>query len=225
MADVIKVHKQRLSNQVYDIVKEMIANHRFEPGARLNVEQIAKEVGASRTPVWEAVHRLMQEGLLENIPNRGVFMVSLTPAKALELYMVREVLEGLAARLAIENADDKVIKKMVKCLKDQEKVIGKGDLVGYSRSDFDFHALVYEASGNKTLQEMLEEIKNKMRPISMHIQPILSDLYDDHVKILDAFRERDREKAEKAFLDHNRQMIRKIQESMVEKDWSAAKAE
>ncbi len=223
MADVMKVHKQRLSNQVYDIVKEMIANHRFEPGTRLNVEQIAKEVGASRTPVWEAVHRLIQEGLLENIPNRGVFMVSLTPVTARELYTVREVLEGLAARLAIENTDERLIRKMTKILKEQDKVIRRGDLVGYSKSDFDFHALVYEASGNRTLQEMLEEIKNKMRPISMHIQPILSELYADHLKILEAFKDRDREKAEKAFLDHNRQMIRKIEESATEKEWSAAK--
>lgn len=112
---------------------------------------------------------------------------------------------------------------MTKILKEQDKVIRRGDLVGYSKSDFDFHALVYEASGNRTLQEMLEEIKNKMRPISMHIQPILSELYADHLKILEAFKDRDREKAEKAFLDHNRQMIRKIEESATEKEWSAAK--
>ena len=62
---MMKVSKERLSNQVYTILKEMIADYRFNPGARINVEQIAKEVGASRTPVWEAVHRLVQEGLLE----------------------------------------------------------------------------------------------------------------------------------------------------------------
>ena len=55
---MMKVSRQRLSNQVYDILKDMIANHRFNPGTRINVEQITKEVGASRTPVWEAVHRL-----------------------------------------------------------------------------------------------------------------------------------------------------------------------
>ena len=70
-----KVTKEYLSNQNDANSEDMIANQRFGPGVRVNVEQIAKEVGASRTPVWEAMHRLIQEGLLENLPNRGVFMV------------------------------------------------------------------------------------------------------------------------------------------------------
>jgi DNA-binding GntR family transcriptional regulator len=214
-----KVSRQRLSNQVYVIIKDMIANHRFTPGTRINVEQIAKEVGASRTPVWEAVHRLMQEGLLENIPNRGVFMAYLTPTVAIELYTVRGVLEGLAARLAIKNMDDKLIRKMRKILEEQRKVIEKEDLVGYSRLDYDFHALVYEASGNRTLQEMLEAIKSKMRPIAMYINPILSSLYHDHVEIVDAFKAKDPTLVEAAFRNHNLQMIEQIQRSKDTDDW------
>jgi len=219
---MIKVTKDRLSNQVYTILKGMIANYRFNPGTRVNVEQIAKEVGASRTPVWEAVHRLVQEGLLENIPNRGVFMCALTPKQAIELYTVRESLEALAARLAIQSIDEKTLEKMKKCLEQQYKVVQKEDLVSYSRLDFDFHALVYEASGNRTLQEMLETIKNKMRPIAMHITPILSSLYHDHVEILEAFEEKNPDKAEAAFRKHNHQMIVQIQSSMETDDWKEA---
>ena len=219
---MIKVSKERLSNQVYTILKGMIADHRFNPGTRVNVEQIAKEVGASRTPVWEAVHRLVQEGLLENIPNRGVFMCALTPGQAIELYTVRESLEALAARLAIQNMDEKTIRKMKKCLEDQYEVVRKEDLVSYSRLDYDFHAMVYEASGNRTLQEMLEAIKNKMRPIAMHITPILSSLYHDHVEILEAFQEKNPDKAEAAFRKHNHQMIVQIQASMKTDEWKEA---
>src|ERR1035437_1954642 len=216
---MVKVNKERLSNQVYTILKGVIADHRFTPGMRVNVEQIAKEVGASRTPVWEAVHRLIQEGLLENIPNRGVFMSSLTPKQAIELYTVREILEGFAARLAISNVDEKTIKKMTKCLDEQYKVVQKEDLVSYSKLDYDFHAIVYEASGNRTLQEMLETIKNKMRPIAMRIGPILSNLYDDHVEILEAFKEKNPDRAEAAFRKHNLQMIARIKSSMEADVW------
>ena len=111
-AMMIRLNRERLSMQVYTILKGMIADYRFNPGTRVNVEQIAKEVGVSRTPVWEAVHRLVQEGLLENIPNRGVFMSALSPKQAIELYTVRETLEALAARLAIQNIDEKTIQKM-----------------------------------------------------------------------------------------------------------------
>ena len=75
---VAKLQREKLSNQIYTVLKEMIADHRFQPGARLNIESIARELDVSRTPVWEAVRRLEQEGLVENIPNRGVFMSSLT---------------------------------------------------------------------------------------------------------------------------------------------------
>ncbi|MCX7966073.1 MAG: GntR family transcriptional regulator [Syntrophorhabdaceae bacterium] len=215
----MKVNKQRLSNQVYDILKNMILNHRFSPGARINVEQIAKEVGASRTPVWEAVHRLMQEGLLENIPNKGVFMAVLTPKAAIEMYTVRQALEGLAAKLAAQNANEKAIKKMKACLDKQAKAVEKEDLIAYSKLDFEFHAIIYELSGNQTLQEMLEAIKNKMRPIAMMINPILPELYKHHLRILEAIKNKDSHEAEAAFIEHNQRMIDQIKISSQNETW------
>lgn len=217
---MVKVSRERLSNQVYLILKEMIANYRFKPGTRINIEQLTKELGTSRTPVWEAVHRLIQEGLLTTIPNRGVFMVELTPKTSLELYTVREALEGLAARLAVQNIDDRLLKKMKKNLEEQSRVVQKKDLVGYSRLDFDFHAMVYEACGNTILQEMLETIKSKMRPIAMHIDPVLLQLYDEHLEIFDALRKHDPQKAERAFRVHNRHIIEQIKASLESNKWS-----
>ncbi|HLZ19278.1 MAG TPA: FCD domain-containing protein, partial [Smithellaceae bacterium] len=100
--------------------------------------------------------------------------------------------------------------------------VQKEDLVSYSRLDYDFHAMVYEASGNRTLQEMLETIKNKMRPIAMHITPILSSLYHDHVEILEAFQQKNPDKAEVAFRKHNNQMIAQIKNSMETDEWKEA---
>ena len=219
MIRTAKVSKQRLSNQVYDILKQMIADYRFNPGARINVEMIAKEVGASRTPVWEAVHRLIQEGLLENIPNRGVFMVTLKPEKAIELYEVRDALEGLAARLAAVNIDARTLRNMKKSVEEQAKVVEKEDVVGYSQLDYEFHALVYEASGNKTLQEMLEAVKSKMRPIALHINVVLTDLYQDHVDLLEALEKHDANRAEAAFTRHNSRMIELIEKSVGSDTW------
>lgn len=204
-----KIERKKLSNQVYGLLKEMIANHRFEPGNRINVEQITKELGVSRTPVWEAVGRLEQEDLVENIPNRGVFMAVLTPRKALDLYAVREVLEGMAAKLAAGRVDEKSLAQLEDCLRQQEQIVKSRDLKEYSKSDFKFHALIYQLSGNVYLQEMLETIKNKMRPIkfSLHVDPFLPYLYDQHVKLFEALRTGDAEKAEAVFREHNQYMI------------------
>ncbi len=209
-----KISRNVLSSKVYTAIKEMISNHRFQPGARLNVEKISKELEVSRTPVWEAVRRLQQEGLLENIPYRGVFMVEMTLERALELYQVREALEGLAARLAALNATEKIIEKMGETLESQMRVIEKGDLLGYSRTDFDFHSLIHKMCHNSALQEMLESLKAKMQPITMEVRPILPKLYEDHVEIIEAIRSRDPEKSERILRRHNRAVQIQIQKEI-----------
>ena len=209
-----KISRNVLSNKVYAAIKEMVANHRFQPGARLNVEKISKELEVSRTPVWEAVRRLQQEGLLQSIPYRGVFMVEMTLERALELFQVREALEGLAARLAALHAHEKILDKMREILENQIKVVEKGDLLGYSRTDFDFHGLIHKMSHNAVLQEMLESLKTKMRPITVELRPLLPRLYEDHLEIIDVIRSKDPEKSEKVLRRHNRVVQTQIQKEI-----------
>jgi DNA-binding GntR family transcriptional regulator len=212
-------HKEKLSDLAYQAIKEMIVDHRFQPGARINIEKLTKELGVSRTPVWEAVSRLEQEGLVKNVPNRGVYMIELTLADTLHLYQVREVLESLAARLAAERIDDETLARMSANLREQVEVVEAGDLMGYSRLDFDFHAAVYSASGNPYLQDTLEVIKNKMRPLAMRLQPILGDLHSDHVLLYEALLARDPVKAEEAFRGHNQFIVQHIRQAIAEGDW------
>ena len=207
MAKLVPVN---LSERAYFKIKKMISDYRFSPGSRLNVEQLARDLGTSRTPIWEAVRRLEQEGLAKNIPNRGVFLVELTHEAAIELYTVREVLEGMAARLAVERISDKALEKMEKQLQAQEKFVAAEDLVAYSKSDFDFHACIYAACGNAILREMLESIKDKVRPFKMRITPILTDLFNDHQMIVRAFRLRDPLLAEIAFREHNQRVLKQL---------------
>jgi len=219
METIAKIQRANLGDQVYNILKEMIANYRFVPGSYLNIEKLTRDLGVSRTPVWDAIRKLEQEGFLRNEPKKGVLILELTPETAIELYTVRELLEGLAVRLAVERIDDEILIDMAHCLKEQEKVIEKEDLVGYSRLDFDFHGFIYNSCNNKVLQEMLENIKNKSRPIAMLITPILPRLYHDHVEIYEALKQRDGEKAEKAIRDHCRNMLEKIKEDTKTGNW------
>lgn len=220
-----KIKRKKLSEEVYERLKEMIANLRFLPGARINVEQISKELGVSRTPVWEAVSRLEQENLVENIPNRGVFITVLTPEKAIDLYAVREVLEGMAGSLAATCIDERSLLGMERCLEKQKVAIETKDFLAYSKLDFEFHAAIYEACDNPYLQEMLQATKDKMRQISMHIQPIISRLYEDHMRILNALRARDPSGAEEAFRNHNRQMLELIKRESEAGRWQKLNSE
>ena len=186
-----KIKKEVMSSKVYAALKDMIADYRFKPGARVNVEKVSRELGVSRTPVWEAVRRLEQEGLVKNIPNRGVFMVEMTLETAYELFQVRGALERLVAKLAAENMDNRAFEKLSDCVEEQLKVIEKEDPIGYSRLDFEFHSIIYKASRIAVLQEVLESVRTKMQPVNMQIMPILPRLYQDHIQILEALRAKD----------------------------------
>ncbi len=209
-----KISKRVLSSKVYEALKEMIAQHRFRPGARVNVERLSKELDVSRTPVWEAVRRLEVEGLLKYIPYRGVFMVETTLQRALELYQVREALEGLAGRLAAQNANEKSLEKMARHLDGQARTINDGDLLGYSMSDFEFHSVIHKMSQNSVLQEMLDSLKAKMQPINMDVKAILPRLYHDHREVLEALRSGDPDAMEKILRRHNRVVQTQIKKEM-----------
>ena len=213
-AIMAKIKKEVMSSKIYTALKDMIADYRFKPGARVNVEKVSRELGVSRTPVWEAVRRLEQEGLLTNIPNRGVFMVEMTLEMAYELFQVRGALERLVGRLAAESMDNRTFEKLSDCVEEQMKVIEKEDPLGYSRLDFEFHSMIYKASRNRVLQEMLNSVRSKMQPVSMQIMPILPRLYQDHIRILEAMRAKDPDMAEKSFIRHNENILDQIKKDM-----------
>jgi DNA-binding GntR family transcriptional regulator len=206
-----RVVKTNLNSQVYDILKEMIADQRFNPESYINVEQLTHELGVSRTPIWEAIRRLEQEGIVVHTPHKGVKVRELTREMALELYMVREALECLAARLGASQATPAIIEKMETCLGRQELSVEREDPVAYSHADHEFHLLICEASGNKLLKEVLEGLRYKAFPLAFRLMPHLGEFLDFHREILGAFRLRDSHAAEETMGRHNRRMMEIVQ--------------
>ncbi len=206
--------KEKLSEQAYRILRDMITNCRFLPGSRLNIEQLARDMEISRTPLWEAVNRLIQEGLLVSVPNRGVFAADITPEDALEIYTVRESLEGLAARLAAGNIHPEAVARMERTLVSQYEMAEKQDLIGYSRYDFEFHDVIYELSQNRFLQEMLDFLRGRTRPTMMDFIPLLKASYEDHCAILETLKSGDGDRAEKTIRAHIRRICRQLKKNV-----------
>jgi DNA-binding GntR family transcriptional regulator len=98
--------QQQLTDRVHAALREAIASGRLPADARIKQEQIAAELGVSRTPVREALHLLEQEGLVRLIPRRGALVLGFTAADVRELYELRELLEPAAAALATARASD-----------------------------------------------------------------------------------------------------------------------
>jgi DNA-binding GntR family transcriptional regulator len=203
--------RTNLNSQIYQILKEMIADQRFNPGGSINVEQLTHELDVSRTPVWEAIRRLEQEGIVVHAPHKGVRVRELTREMALELYSVREALEATAARMGAGRATPQIITRMEKCLDKQTQIVKQEDSVAYSRSDYEFHLLIYEASGNSLLKEILEGLRYKALPLAFRISQQLGEFLGYHREILEAFRKKDGPGAEKAIRRHNQRMIELIE--------------
>jgi DNA-binding GntR family transcriptional regulator len=210
------IQREGLSDLVYKQLHEMIENSRFTSGEKINVDQLAREMGVSRTPVWQAIRKLEAEGLLRSVPHKGVYMQELTPYDAISLYSVRAVLESMAGELAAKNITAEIIAEMEQNLTEQKHVIEEQDLVAYSHLDYEFHGAVYQSSKNKFLIEILSDIKKQMRPLVHNMNSILTDLYQDHVSILNALKERDSTAAKKYFLLHNERMKKLINKSLKE---------
>ena len=212
-AKISPLIKTNLNNQIYPILKEMIADQRFNTGGSINVEQLTHELGVSRTPVWEAIRRLEQEGIVVHTPHKGVRVRELTREMAVELYTVREALETTAARLGAARATPPLISRMEKCLEKQAQIVKQEDAVAYSRSDHEFHLLIHEASGNRLLQEILEGLRYRALPLAFRLTPQFAEFLGYHRKVLEAFKKKDGPGAEEAIRRHNLRMIELIETS------------
>ena len=209
-----KLERLTLKEQADKALREMISSHRFLPGKWINVERLAKDLGVSRTPVWQAMMDLEKEGLVQHIPKQGIRMAEMTLQMACDLYTVRGLLEGLAGRLAAKNMHKKTVKRLESILNEQHQIVQEQDVVEYSISDFRFHGLIYDLCGNWLLKELLENIKTRSRPFVCDITPIMSGLCQDHVEVVDALKKRDSARAERVMRRHNLRMRQRIEWTM-----------
>jgi DNA-binding GntR family transcriptional regulator len=202
------IESPNLRDQTYDIIKNMIIVREIEPGKKINEEQLAKEIQVSRTPIREALCRLGNEGIVKIIPRRGAFVADLTEINVSEILLIREVLEGLVARLAAENIDEKTLEKLRKTLEKVSTTPEKNrDLINYTRSEVNFHALLLSATNNQMLKNMMEIVNAHLQIIRLRTVVIpqrAQKTVKEHQQILKAIENRDASAAEELMRQHVR---------------------
>jgi DNA-binding GntR family transcriptional regulator len=211
--------RTNLRNQVYDVLKKRIILREIPSGKKINEEELAKSLGVSRTPIRETLVRLEHEGVVEIIPRRGAFVVSQSKEKVRDLLQVREVLEGLVARLATENMKSELLDR-IKC--SLEKVSSTDDddnrLLKYTPADVEFHALLLEACDNELLKTMMENLNVhlqmvRLRTVALPGRPEQTVL--EHYEIVEAIEKRDSILAEKIMKEHVASVRRDAQQNML----------
>ncbi|MBZ5700888.1 MAG: GntR family transcriptional regulator [Acidobacteriia bacterium] len=144
-----------LRRQVLDELRQSIISGRLAPGSRLVERELISMMGVSRTVIREALRQLETEGLIAIIPNKGPVVRELTVAEAKDLYAIRAVLEGLAARLFVENADAAQVGKLEQELNATEKAYKSGDAEQILASKNLFYDVLFEGAGSETLSSMI----------------------------------------------------------------------
>lgn len=200
------VDSTNLRDQTYDIIKNMIILREIEPGKKINEEHIAKEIQVSRTPIREALCRLENEGIVKIIPRRGAFVSDLTETNVREILLIREVLEGLVVRLAVENMDEETLEKLRKALEKVSTLPEKDrDLINYTRSEVDFHAILLSASNNQMLKNMMEIVNAHLQIIRLRTVVIperAQKTVKEHQQIFKAIENGDATSAEELMRKH-----------------------
>ena len=191
-----------LSEHVFRAIQSAIVKGEIAPGSKISEPELARIYGISRGPLREAIHRLEGQRLLVRIPHIGARVVSLSHAELIELYEIRESLEGMACRLAAERMQPSEIDELRQVLDTHERDAKFQAGQGYyqQEGDFDFHYKIIQGSGNGTLTQMLcGELYQlvRMYRIQFSAKPNRPrQAFNEHHRILDAIADRDGELAE-----------------------------
>jgi DNA-binding GntR family transcriptional regulator len=190
---------ENLSARVYNQIKNLILYNEVLPGQKLHHQELSERLGVSRTPVREALTRLVQEGYVSFLPNRGFTCKEIRLQEADELYDLREALEAFAVEKAIEHLTEEALQTLTKKLAgygaDVQKRFTRERLI----YDQDIHLEIARLSGNetlvKTLTQVFERIILKRRTDGLYDPARGITAHQEHLQLFEAMKERNVQRA------------------------------
>ena len=197
---------ENLSARVYNQIKNLILCNEIMPGQKLHHQQLSERLGVSRTPIREALTRLVQEGYVSFLPNRGFTCKEIRKQEAEELYELREALEAFAVEKAIESLTDQALHE----LRAKMNAYGRDVHNRFTRDrlvyDQDLHLQIADLTGNETLKNMLrhvfERIVLKRRTDGLYDAARGVAAHQEHLRLLEAMERRDISEAIRVLRNH-----------------------
>ena len=180
----------RLVEQVHEAILSEIAEGKLPPGARLIQDELAAAYGVSRQPVQQALLLLRNHGLVRDAPRRGLVVSPLDVEFVRNLYAIRAVLEGLAARMAAEHGSERARAEGPPLIEAGRAAVGSGSVARQIAADMVFHSFLYEVSGNPLIGETTaphwRHLRRVMGEVLRDDRKIPAGIWDEHAAILDA---------------------------------------
>ena len=193
----------------YAGIKDMIIGGRFTSRDPLVERQLCQELGVSRTPVREALQALVNDGLLENVEGKGIFLHQVSLRDLIELYELRLALEALATYLFVERATDAEVKHLREIFEQADAALREDEHEKFMEYDMQFHGFIAAESKNQRLRETIESNYDRihMMALSVRNDPELCQIaLENHTAIIQAAEQRDKEAASKAMVRHIEQV-------------------
>ncbi|HEY8455588.1 MAG TPA: GntR family transcriptional regulator [Actinopolymorphaceae bacterium] len=206
-----------LADQAYVALRDAILTHRLRPGTRLSVPEVARQLQISRSPAREAIARITHEGLATFVPNKGAVVAKIDAAELVEIYDLREVLEGLACRLATQHLTADVVEELERIIAEHEEAVSANDVERHMDLDAMFHQRIRQISKNRRLIEALDRLQGQIRVAmytTRHSPGGMKQALAEHRAIAAALRSGDPDVAENTARAHIRRLRAHIRESV-----------
>lgn len=199
----------KVSDAIYAVLRNRIIDGSLASGSPLREEKIAREMGVSRTPVREALQRLESNEFVVARPRKGLVVKGLSEEDLIDIFQIREALEGMAARLAARNARPADIAALEALVDEMEAV--KDEDAGRLRAlTGEFHLRVAKCTDNDRLHRMIRELQDRVRQFgdsTLFLPDQPSEALREHRNLAAAIRDGDGDRAEDVVRTHRRRTL------------------
>lgn len=182
-----------MSDQVYNTLLEAILSRQIQPGQHLVEQALADQLSVSRISIREAIRRLALDGLVNIIPARGAYVITLTPEDVEEIYRVRVALESIALEKVIQNLEESQLSVFADTLTAMSTISNEDGRMLAARLDNQFHQILVELSGLPRTYQMWKQISSQIMMVIYTVSrgyPQIEGLHDRHQPFLELIRKR-----------------------------------
>jgi DNA-binding GntR family transcriptional regulator len=207
----LAIVREKLEDQIYVRLRGLIVERRILPGERILVDHLADQMGVSRTPILNALRRLSQEGVVQLLARRGIYVRRYSKAEMARLFAVREVLEGLATRLAAARIGKDEVDRFAEAFRAQDPAAHGAALRRYVELDRTFHLRLVEIADNDQLTAAMNSVNMRLFVWQDGVVRPPAETIPEHVAILQALRGRDPDAGEAAMRTHIRRSLQQLE--------------
>ncbi|WP_299678506.1 GntR family transcriptional regulator [uncultured Roseobacter sp.] len=195
----------RHADRIADALEELIFTGQFDDGDRLDEISLANHFGVSRTPIREALQRLVASGIAEQLPRRGVFVRQPGPVELMEMFETMAEIEAVCGRLAARRISEDALSDLEQSNARCRDAVAKGDSDAYYRENERFHHTIYAQSGNSYLASQAQRLHRRLQPfrrLQLRLRGRMAQSMAEHEDIVEALTAGNDERAATALRDH-----------------------